>query len=131
MYKILIIEDDPDQVLMYATKLRLDGFEVYVGNGGEEGIKLAKLHKPDLILLDLIMSQLSGLETLEALKKDEETKDCQVIIFSNLDQKGIVEKVVNMGALDFWHKIEFLPSSLSLRIKDLLKKSNKKKTKIS
>ncbi|MFA6322851.1 MAG: response regulator [Candidatus Buchananbacteria bacterium] len=119
--KILLIEDDPDQVFIYQTKFNLEGFNFISAKNGQEGLAAAQTKKPDLILLDMIMAQTNGLEVLQNLKNDSKTKKIPVVLLSNLFKKDLVDKAKNIGALDFWSKTGVLPSELVDRVRKILK----------
>ena len=68
--KILLIEDDPDQVFLYLTKFKMEGLKLLTAKNGVEGLAMAKKEKPDIILLDIVMDEMDGMEVLERLKKN-------------------------------------------------------------
>ncbi|MFH1773213.1 MAG: response regulator [Patescibacteria group bacterium] len=123
-YKILLIEDDQDQIKMYQFKFEKDGFIFWTGQTGEEGIKLAREQKPDLILLDLVLINENGLKVLQKLKKDKATKNIPVIILTNLAKKTMKEKSIELGAVDFIIKAQLDPSDLIEKIKKIIGQNN-------
>ncbi|MFA6099031.1 MAG: response regulator [Patescibacteria group bacterium] len=120
--KILLIEDDPDQVFLYQSKFELEGFELAAARYGSEGLRLAREQKPDIILLDLVLIAESGLDVLAKLKKDPLTKNIPVVILTNLVQEDSVIKAKKMGATDFLTKTDVMPSDVVSRIREILKK---------
>ena len=82
MAKILIIEDDLVMIRFYRKLFALEGHRVEAAEGGREGLKRVKTFKPDLILLDIMMPKMHGLEVLERLKAKPETKDIPVIMLT-------------------------------------------------
>ena len=74
-HKILLVEDDDLMVRMYRRVLDCEGYTVEIASNGQEGYEKTKTFKPDLILLDIMMPVLNGLQALEKLKKDPQTKD--------------------------------------------------------
>ncbi len=83
MKKILIIDDEEGFRFFVKTNLELRGdYEVIAASGGEEGIRLAEEHKPDLVLLDILMPGIDGLETLNRLKENKNTKSIPVIMLT-------------------------------------------------
>src|ERR1051325_5706497 len=106
--QILIVDDDTSLVNMFASKLSGAGFGVLSAYNGKEGLASAKKNKPDLILLDLRMPQMDGAETLEALSKDEETKNLKVFILSSFNDwsamKMTQDTAKSLGALEFLEK---------------------------
>ncbi len=85
MAKILIIEDDSMMSRMYQNSFSIEGFVTEIAKDGEEGIVKAKDIKPSLILLDVMMPKMNGLEALDLLKADSSTKDIPVVMLTNLE----------------------------------------------
>ena len=119
--KVLIIDDDEFLAGIYETKLKMENFEVVMAADGEEGLKLAAKHLPDMILLDILMPKLDGFEVLRRLKQDEATKNVPVIMLTNLGQKEDIEKALEHGAADYLIKAHFVPSDAVAKIKQILK----------
>ncbi len=86
MNQILVIEDEPDILTLIHKILTSNGFEVIRASTGEEGLVLASKLTPDLIILDIVMPGLSGLEVLRLLKSKKTTKEVPVIIVSALNR---------------------------------------------
>lgn len=123
--KILLIEDDPDQILMYQNKFELVGFDFIAAENAESGLSLAKNEKPNIILLDLLLKELTtatGLEILKKLKEDQETKNIPVIVLTNFDTRQAEEESVKLGADDFIIKSKIGLSPLVERVKKVLDK---------
>ena len=120
--KILIVEDDPELLELYKTKLDLEGFETFIAANGEIGFRITKSETPDVILLDIIMPKVDGYTMLEKLKKDKQTGKIPVIIFSNLSQKEEIEKGFKLGASDFIIKTSVTPQELTDQVKNFLNK---------
>lgn len=118
---ILIIEDDKFFRELVSQKLFKEGYEVLDAVDGEEGIKLAKEKKPDLILLDLILPGMDGFDILANLKDNSETFPIPVIILSNLDQKEDMERVFKLGAADFLIKARSTPGEVVDKVRGILK----------
>lgn len=119
--KVLLIEDDPDQVLLYRSKFELDGFEVSAARNGAEGLQCAREQKPDIILLDLVLIGESGVDVLMQLKKDQATKKIPVVVLTNLVQEEIIGRTKKLGAVDFLAKTDTMPSDVVKRIQEILK----------
>ncbi|OGM12202.1 hypothetical protein A2Z22_05195 [Candidatus Woesebacteria bacterium RBG_16_34_12] len=118
--KVLIIEDEPLVARLYEKTLKFDGFEVSIANGGNEGLTKTKAEKPDLVLLDIMMPEPDGIEVLDKLKKDEETKGIPVVILTNLSGKHDAELALSKGADDYWIKRDAEPKDLGKMIKGIL-----------
>lgn len=124
--KILIIEDEKFLLEMYDMRLTAAGFEVITALEGKEGLHLAVEKKPDLIILDIVLPEISGYEILRMLKKDPDTKDITVLVFSNLSQEEEIQKGLDLGASDYVVKTEVTPSQLVEKVKKMLEKSNQR-----
>ncbi len=83
-HKILIIDDELDMQIYLKTLFKKAGFEAHVANDGEEGLRLARQLRPDLITLDILMPKRSGALTYEALRGSSETADIPVVILTGL-----------------------------------------------
>lgn len=122
MAKILLIEDDKDQILMYQTKFELSGYNFTFAENGLKGLKMARKTKPDIILIDLVMERLGGIEVLQKLKQDSKTKDIPAIIITNLDKQELAKKAMELGAIDFIVKSKVPLREMMARLENYLKK---------
>jgi len=118
--RILLIDDDPFMNGLYKLGLERNGFEMVSVFDGFEGIKKAAEIHPDIILLDLMMPQIDGFETLKRLKADPKTKDLPVIILSTLSQSADVQRAMEAGAKSYFVKTETLPVEAAQKIHDIL-----------
>jgi DNA-binding response OmpR family regulator len=121
--KILLIEDDPFLLSMYATKFELEGYEVASADDGEKGWQLSKETKPDIILLDILLPKMNGFEVLEKIKAEPKTKAIPVILLTNLNQRDEIERGLTLGADDYLIKAHFMPSEVVEKIKKVIGKS--------
>jgi len=121
MKKILFIEDEPTLQKTAGEFLEQKGYEVQKALDGETGLKLAREHKPDLILLDLILPKKDGFEVLKELKGDKETADIAVIILTNLEGGVDVEKALELGATTYLVKANYKLEEVAKKIEELLK----------
>lgn len=122
MKKILFIEDEPHLQKAVGEILEQEGFNIFAALDGEKGLELAKKEKPDLILLDLILPKKDGFEVLKGLKEDKKTKDIPVIVLTNLEGVGDVEKVLELGATTYLVKANYQLEDVVAKIKEFLKK---------
>lgn len=111
--RVLIIEDSLTYAAIVKEAVEDGGLEVFVATSGEEGIKLARQEKPDLILLDLMLPGISGYEVCRRLKQDPELKNIIVVVVSIKDRISEIAEAINIGAIDYVIK----PSSLYLLVK--------------
>ncbi len=84
--RILIVDDEPDAISYISSILENNGYEYLSADNGEEGLEMAKKEKPDMILLDLIMPEKSGLLMFQELKKDPELGKIPVIVVSGASE---------------------------------------------
>jgi Response regulators consisting of a CheY-like receiver domain and a winged-helix DNA-binding domain len=119
MHTILLIEDDKLIQKTVEIKLKKEGYNIISCNDGKEGVE--KLHEilPDLVLTDVMLPYVSGLEIIRAVKAIE-SKKIPVIVYSTMGQEHIVEEAFNLGADDYITK-PFNPVELAIRIKRQLK----------
>jgi len=125
---ILIIEDQAEFRHIYQDALEGDGYKVLLAEDGESGWQLAKSEKPELILLDLVLPKLSGIEVLKNIRADAETRDIPVIILSVLGEKKDIQKGLESGANDYMVKGYSKPREIMSKIRVLLEKIDFKKS---
>lgn len=117
--KILVVDDEPHTVKMVESRLKANGFDVITAGSGREGLKKAQEEAPDLILLDILMPEMDGHETLSRLKESAETKNIPVIMFTSKGQVEDVERSSYAGAVDYIIK-PFDPIAMLDKIKKAL-----------
>jgi len=99
--KILIVDDDPDALDTMEAILETRDYKVLTALSGLEGVNKARVEKPDLIILDVIMRELDGFEACKMIKEDGKIKDIPVILVTGLGVVGDMEKGLAAGANDF------------------------------
>lgn len=117
---VLIVEDTELLRRMYADKLQQEGFKVLSAADGLEALSLLRSETPDLILLDLVMPNMSGLEVLETLRKDDRLSAIPVLILSNPLEDADMERAMELGAVDYLIKSEMRLSDVAARIAEVL-----------
>jgi DNA-binding response OmpR family regulator len=120
MAKVLIIEDDPLMSRMYQKIFGFEGFQVEVAADGIEGLDKARTGKPTLILLDIMMPKMNGLQVLEKLKADAEMKKIPVVVLTNLAGQQDAEKALTLGAVKYIIKSEYEPKEITNMVKEIL-----------
>lgn len=125
MTKVLIIEDEPLVVRMYEKSLRFEKFDVISALNGVEGLEKIRSEKPDIVLLDIMMPQMNGMQVLEEMGKDPALKDIPVIMLTNLSGDHDAELALSKGALQYWIKKDAKPQELGTRITEALNKTSK------
>ena len=119
---ILLVEDDAFVSDIYQTKIGSEGYEVISAENGLEAIKNLEKIIPDLILLDIVMPYMDGMETLRKIKSEEKWKKIPIILLTNLSDKEKIEEAIGCGADDFLIKSHFTPSEVISKVKMLLEK---------
>ncbi len=115
--KIILIEDEELMVTLLQRKLTQDGYEVSVARNGEDGLKLMREARPDLVLLDIIMPRKGGFEVMEEMQKDKDLKGIPVIVISNSGQPVEIDRAQKLGAKDWLIKTEFDPQEVVDKVK--------------
>jgi len=121
MAKILVVEDDLTTVQLIEFLLKKNNFEVLIAYNGVEALRITREEKPDLILMDVMMPKMDGIEAIEKLKEDENTQDIPIIILSALGQEMDVMRGLQVGASGYIVK-PFSPKELLDEIKAKLVK---------
>lgn len=111
--KIAIIEDDQAISQMYRMKFEAEGFEVETAENGKLGLELVDKMRPDIILLDLMMPEMTGDEMLVQLRKTEWGKDMKVIILTNMGEQEAPEIVKTLDVRRFIVKAEMTPRQVA------------------
>src|SRR4051794_39957548 len=111
MNKVVLIEDDPVLQDMYKDKFASEGFEIHVTSYGEEGINLMKEVKPDLVLLDLILPDMTGFSVLDIVNKDPNINTIPILVMTNIYADG-EELVKNHGVKSFVLKSNATPNQI-------------------
>ena len=105
--KILIVEDEEILLTALSEELKQEGFEVVGAKDGVEGVAKTVSEKPDLVLLDLVMPRLDGIEALKQMKDNPEIKEIPVVILTNLSDYDKVSDALSLGAMDYLVKANY------------------------
>lgn len=117
---ILIADDNADNRTILEARLASKGYALVSACDGEEALARAREHKPDLILLDIMMPKLSGYEVCQRLKSQESTRAIPILMVTALNETGDIEKAVSAGCDDFLTKpVNHL--ELKTRVRSLLR----------
>lgn len=106
--RILLVEDSKPIRMENESALHRAGYEVICAEDGESALKLAQEHKPDIILLDMILPKMSGPDVLKHLKHDPSTAEIPVVVLSSLTEKNR-QKLIEEGAEDYIEKNSLMP----------------------
>lgn len=121
---ILIIEDDPDIVELLQYNLEREGYRVNTAGDGEVGLRDARRRKPDLILLDLMLPGMDGLEVCRQLRGDDATRDTPILMVTAKDEEIDMVTGLEMGADDYIAK-PFSPRTLLARVRAVLRRGRR------
>jgi CheY-like chemotaxis protein len=123
MTKILLVEDDPMIYRMYQKLFTLEGYETEIAVNGQEGLDKLQNFKPDVILLDIMMPTMNGLEMLDKLKADPATATIPTVVLTNVSDIRISNEVFSKGANLSIVKSEADPDQVIAWIKSVLAKA--------
>ena len=138
-FKILVTDDDPDVLLLSTTLLREEGYEVFEATTGKEGLEAARAHHPDMILLDVMLPDMTGVEVCRQIKTDEELRRIFVILVSGVRVSSEYQADgLNVGADGYIIKDitnrEFLARISSMvrikRVEDALREKEREQRKL-
>lgn len=118
---ILLVEDDSFVSDIYQTKIGKEGFKVVPAENGVEAVKRLEEFTPDLILLDIVMPYMDGMEVLRKIKSQERWKKIPIILLTNLSDKEKIEEALGIGANDYLIKSHFTPSEVISKVNMVLK----------
>jgi DNA-binding response OmpR family regulator len=120
---ILIAEDDEDILLLVATRLRRDGFEVVTARNGADALTLMRERRPEVAVLDIGMPPPDGLEVVRRVREDAELSGTLLMLLTAKAQESDVRRGLEAGA-DAYVSKPFSPSDLSTRVRELIERSD-------
>ncbi|MHB1400276.1 MAG: response regulator transcription factor [Trichloromonadaceae bacterium] len=121
---ILVIEDEEDILALIHYNLSREGYRVSAATSGEEGLRLARSERPDLLVLDLMLPGMDGLAVCRALKQNAETAEIAVVMLTAKGEEADVVAGLELGADDYVTK-PFSPKVLAARIAAVLRRRGK------
>lgn len=121
------MEDEEAVAHLYKTALDQAGYSITIAANGEEGVVLAKKGDFDLILLDIMMPEKSGLDVLKELKRSENTRNIPVYMLTVLEQGEIIKSAFELGAEGYLIKTAFPPSGIVDEVRGALEVLSKKR----
>jgi DNA-binding response OmpR family regulator len=124
--KILIIEDDEIFGNIYRNRLILDGFEVDVASDGESGYEKLNTFRPDVILLDLILPKLQGVDLIKKIRSESQFKQLPLVVFTNTYLTSIVQEAWKAGATKCLAKASSTPNEVISTLRSVLEDGHKK-----
>ena len=118
---ILIVEDEPELADIYQTLLANTGYNTTLAHNGKEALTVASKHEPDLILLDLRMPIMDGVEFLKQYDLKDKHPDVKVVVFSNYDMQDEIDDAYRLGADKYVLKAWVSPRELLQIVEDSLR----------
>jgi CheY-like chemotaxis protein len=122
--KILLVEDDPLIYRMYQKAFELEGFTVEIAEDGQKGLEKLTIFQPNIILLDIMMPNMNGVEMLARLKENPATKDIPTVVLTNVSDLRTNHEIYEKGANLALIKSENDPDQVIAWIKSVLEKAN-------
>ena len=116
MKTVLIIDDNPVITSIYRGKLAAEGLHTEIAANGEEGLEMLDRCKPDVVLLDLMLPKVNGMDVLKRIRARPEYKTLPVIVFSNSYSAEIMQQAWGFGATDVLHKSNTTPRNVVLAL---------------
>jgi len=102
--KILVVDDEPQFRLLVQKRLQANGYDVVQAVDGADGLEKARTEKPDLILLDIMMPHMNGVEVLKVLKSEDTTRDIPVVMLTAKGETDLILDAQEIGAADYFIK---------------------------
>jgi DNA-binding response OmpR family regulator len=121
---VLVVDDDPVILQLLQVNFEMEGFRVLTAGDGEEGLARIRDDHPDVVVCDVMMPKINGLEVLERMKADPDTKDIPIVMLSAKAQSSEIQQGRDLGADDYITK-PFDPIELTDRVSALLDKSRR------
>lgn len=118
--KVLIAEDEQTLLKTIEFTLKDKGYETIVATDGEEAFDLIKKHKPDVVLLDILMPRKSGLDVLKEMKADSELSDIVVLLLTNLSDEESISQGVTLGARGYFIKSDMTLEEVAEKVEEVV-----------
>ena len=105
--KILVIEDDTNAMKVLMMRFSDEGFSVMGATTGEEGLSMALSEHPSIMLVDIILPKMNGIEVVEKIRQDEWGKTARIIVVSNLTDEISIRRLAELGVIRYIVKTDF------------------------
>lgn len=109
---ILLVEDNDLLIQAYRMILEQAGYKVVLANNGKEALDKLESISPDVVLLDMLMPEMNGLQFMKKLKKDKRAGAYRIVILTNLGDEPMVKEAISLGASDYLLKAQLSPIDL-------------------
>lgn len=124
MIHVLLVEDDPAIAEMYRVQLEYDGYRVTVATTGDTGYESLVASRPDIVLLDLLLPDRSGLEIMADIK-EQLANHPPVVILTNYGEPAMMDRGLSLGALEYLVKSRVTPASVSRSIRGWIEQARR------
>ncbi len=121
--KILLVEDEPVLVDLFRDKFSKEGFDILIAFDSESGLQTARMEKPALIILDILLPTRNGIDFLKKLRAEGEISKIPVFVYSCFDAPDIKNEALKLGVIDYLLKTKYNPEQLVEKIRDYLHKN--------
>jgi DNA-binding response OmpR family regulator len=119
-FKVAIIEDEPAIAHMYRLKFEAEGYKVELAEDGEVGLRLCEDMSPDIVLLDIMMPVMDGVEMLTKMRATDWGKDTKVLILTNRGKEEAPEELRSLGIHSYIVKAEMTPRQVFAKVQEAL-----------
>ena len=118
--KILIVDDNPMMRRLYKREFKLSNYDVIMVDDEAFVLETSLVEKPDIILMEIMMPKLNGLEALRVLKQDANTKDIPVIILSGYEEESMLQEALDLGVKRYLIKSNNDPSFIVATVNEVI-----------
>ncbi|HEY4479939.1 MAG TPA: response regulator [Candidatus Paceibacterota bacterium] len=118
--KVIIIDDDENLRFVLSDKLKMSGFEVIEAKDGEEGLEQCLKHHPDIVLLDIMMPIMNGIDMLKRLRQDSWGKTAEVIMLTVLENAEPIADAMEGGSFTYMIKTKVNADEIAGKVKEIL-----------
>jgi len=114
---VLLVEDDATVAQMYRLRLEMDGYLVLTAIDGENGLSMAERFLPDIIIIDIGLPGMNGLDLLDAMRANDRVRDIPVLILTNFEDPEAERRSLELGARQFLRKSKTTPDALTASVR--------------
>lgn len=119
--KVLIVDDEQLIADAYELVLSKAGYKVFTADRGEAGLKIVEAEDPDIVLLDMLMPEMNGIDFLKILQEKKLLSGRKIIAFSNIENPEVVSAAKKMGVMDYLLKVNYTPKEVTELVTKLLR----------
>lgn len=117
---VLIVEDDESLRDVLKDKFESSGFAVFEAKNGIEGLEEIEKNNPDLVILDIVMPKMDGIEMLKKLKQKEKEKNIPVVLLTNISDTDKINEAISLGVKDYMLKAEWKLKDIVIKAQEVM-----------